>query len=104
MFFDLFKSKTDPALEAALKNEGAKVIDVRTRAEFSGGHVVDAINIPLNELPQAVKQLKKLDVPLVICCASGIRSGQGAAFLQSEGFENVFNGGAWTAVNKIVNN
>jgi rhodanese-related sulfurtransferase len=104
MFFNLFKSTTDPELEAALKTENVKVIDVRTPDEFSGGHVAGSINIPLNELPQAVVQLKKLTVPMVLCCASGMRSGKGTAFLKENGIENVFNGGAWTTVNRIVNN
>jgi phage shock protein E len=85
-FFDLFKSKTDPALEAALTTGDA------------------LINIPLNELPQAVAKLKKANQPLVLCCASGMRSGQGTAFLKEQGIENVFNGGSWTNVNRIVNN
>jgi phage shock protein E len=103
-FFDLFKSKTDPALEAALTTGDALIVDVRTRAEFAGGQVANSINIPLNELPQAVAKLKKANQPLVLCCASGMRSGQGTAFLKEQGIENVFNGGSWTNVNRIVNN
>jgi rhodanese-related sulfurtransferase len=41
-----------------------------------GGNVVDSINIPLNEIPERVEELKKLNAPLILCCASGNRSGQ----------------------------
>jgi rhodanese-related sulfurtransferase len=36
----------------------------------------DSINIPLNEIPERVEELKKLNAPLILCCASGNRSGQ----------------------------
>jgi rhodanese-related sulfurtransferase len=38
-----------------------------------GGHVVGSINIALNEIPERIIEIKKLQMPL-ICCASGNRS------------------------------
>lgn len=35
------------------------IIDVRTPMEFMGGHVTGSINIPLNEIPQRVEEIKK---------------------------------------------
>ncbi|OIQ30324.1 MAG: sulfurtransferase [Bacteroidetes bacterium MedPE-SWsnd-G2] len=78
-----------------------KVIDVRTREEFMGGHVVDSINIPLNELPNRISELQNLSAPIVLCCASGNRSAQGVNFLQNQGI-SCENGGSWLEVNARV--
>jgi rhodanese-related sulfurtransferase len=64
-----------------------------------GGNVVDSINIPLNEIPERVEELKKLNAPLILCCASGNRSGQ-HNFLSELGIE-CYNGGSWLDVNYI---
>lgn len=74
------------------------VVDVRSHVEFSGGSVVDAVNIPLPELAHRIEELKQLKFPLVLCCASGNRSGMATQQLTSLGIECV-NGGAWMTVN-----
>ncbi len=74
------------------------IIDVRTRAEFSGGHVANSLNIPLQEIQQRLEEIKKLPQPIVLCCASGNRSGQATAFLKSIGID-CENGGSWLDVN-----
>jgi phage shock protein E len=74
------------------------IVDVRTPGEFMGGHVAGSINIPLNEIPQRVSELKSMKQPIVLCCASGGRSGQATAFLQQHGI-NCENGGSWLDVN-----
>lgn len=74
------------------------VIDVRTHTEFSGGHVANSINIPLQEIQQRTDEIKKLSQPIILCCASGNRSGQAVAFLKSIGI-SCENGGSWLDVN-----
>jgi rhodanese-related sulfurtransferase len=74
------------------------VIDVRTPAEFQGGHVAGSINIPLQEVPKRVEEIRKMDQPVVLCCASGNRSGQAAAYLKGQGIA-CENGGGWMQVN-----
>lgn len=74
------------------------VIDVRTPMEFMGGSVAGSINIPLNEIPERVQEFKEMPEPIVLCCASGSRSGQAVAFLKSKGI-NCENGGSWLNVN-----
>ena len=51
------------------------IIDVRTPAEFMGGNVAGSINIPLNEIQLRVSEIKQIQQPIVLCCASGNRSG-----------------------------
>ena len=85
-----------------LRSEKTSVIDVRSPQEFMGGHVAGSINIPLNEIPQHLDDLKKME-HIVLCCASGGRSGQAAMFLKQNGIECI-NGGSWTDVNYYKNN
>ena len=84
--------------EKIIKNSLGTVLDVRTPAEFMGGSVPGAINIPLQEIPQRVGEIKKMAQPLVLCCASGNRSGQAQGYLTQLGVECV-NGGSWLEVN-----
>jgi len=76
----------------------ATIIDVREGYEFENGHVEGSINIPLGEIPEKIKELKEMKKPLVLCCASGNRSGAATNFLQTNGVEDVHNGGSWTIV------
>jgi len=77
------------------------IIDVRTPAEFMGGHVNGSINIPLNEIPAKVNEIREMEQPIVLCCASGNRSGQAMMYLKGLGIECT-NGGSWLAVNATV--
>jgi phage shock protein E len=74
------------------------VIDVRTRGEFAGGNVAGSINIPLDEIQGKVEEIKAMKQPVVLCCASGNRSGQATYFLQAQGID-CENGGSWLDVN-----
>ena len=71
---------------------------MRSYDEFMGGHVAGSINIPLNEIPKKIEQLRTLKGPLVFCYASGNRSGQAQLFLTEHGIES-YNGGSWLHVN-----
>lgn len=73
------------------------IIDVRTPMEFMGGHVAGSINIPLQEIPERLDELKEME-NIILCCASGNRSGQATIFLQQNGVE-CQNGGSWLSVN-----
>ena len=81
----------------SLKN-GAQVIDVRSRAEFASGHFKGSINIPLDELDRNVGRISR-EKPVVVCCASGMRSGSAKSILQRHGF-TVHNGGSWRSVER----
>lgn len=66
------------------------LVDVRSKGEFSSGHLPNAINIPLNELSKRSGEIAK-DKPVVVVCASGSRSRSGARVLANAGFSDVFN-------------
>ena len=85
-------------VEEIIKKDLGTIIDVRSYGEFMGGHVVDSINIALNEVPERLEEIKNLKMPLILCCASGNRSGQAQQFLSHQGVE-CYNGGSWLDVN-----
>jgi phage shock protein E len=86
-------------LNDLIKNKNAHIVDVRTPGEFKGGHIKGSENIPLSNIANAAAKLKGKQ-PIVLCCASGNRSGQAADILRSKGLTEVYNGGAWRNVNK----
>jgi phage shock protein E len=88
-------------IEEIIKLNDALIVDVRTPSEFQGGNVAGSINIPLNEIPSRLDEFKH-NPHIVLCCASGGRSGQATAYLQQCGI-NCVNGGAWTSVNYYKN-
>ncbi len=85
-----------------LIKQGAIILDVRSKGEFAGGHVKNAINIPVDQLGNNLSKLKDKNKCIVCCCASGMRSGTAKRILQSQGYKTVFNGGSWNGLqNKL---
>lgn len=84
-------------LKDLINDDKIKIIDVRTEEEFSEGNVNQSVNIPLNEIPGRIAELKEMQ-PMVLCCRSGQRSGRAMEFLKSQGLEDVYNGGGWLEV------
>ncbi len=87
-----------------LLNQGALLLDVRSQAEFDGGHILDARHVPQDQLAGSTETLKKYrDKVVITCCESGMRSGAAARALRAQGFTKVVNlqGGlqAWRSEN-----
>lgn len=76
---------------------GAIVIDVRSAAEFDQGHYPGSKNIPLQRIPSQAEQIKAMDKTIILCCASGVRSGSAAAMLKQKGV-SCMNGGSWLKI------
>lgn len=83
------------------KERGAMVVDVRSKGEFQSGHVKGARNIPLQEVGRRASEIAHYNKPIILCCASGGRSGQAASILKKEGIDCI-NGGSWMKVNKFI--
>jgi phage shock protein E len=99
---DFIKGLFGPKVDIKeLINNGAVIIDVRSKEEFSRGHVKSSINIPLDKLGNNLKKINK-NKPIITCCASGSRSAMAKNILKSSGFENVHNGGSWVSVNRNI--
>lgn len=83
------------------------VIDVREKADFSKGHIVNAINIPYAKIEEDADELEKYREKIIIVVdAMGQHSGSVGKALKAEGFANVvrLRGGmsTWTSDNLPV--
>lgn len=90
-----FSNKTETVKEFIKK--GAVIIDVRTTEEYQNGHIKGSKNIPLNMIPTKIDNIKSLNKPIIICCASGMRSAQATSTLKQNGIE-AYNGGGWKSL------
>jgi len=92
-------SATDATL--LINREDAVIIDVRDAAEFAAGHLPNARHLPLDKLESRLDELESCkDLPIIACCASGIRSGKACDLLRKAGFTKAVNlaggVGTWT--------
>jgi phage shock protein E len=88
----------DPAKAREMIANGAVVIDVRTPEEFTGDHLAQATNIPVQEFSSRLGDVEKLvggdkSKPIVLHCAAGGRAGKAKKQLEEAGYTNVVNGG-----------
>lgn len=84
-------SGVSPAQLVALINQGAVVLDVRSAELFAKGHIVDATNMPADNLPDGIDKIKKAKKkPVITCCDAGVASSRAATVLRKAGYENVF--------------
>ena len=75
-----------------INREDAHIVDVREPDEYAAGHLPDAKNIPVAKLAERIGELEKFkDKPIIVCCASGMRSNKACAELKKQGFEKLFN-------------
>jgi rhodanese-related sulfurtransferase len=71
-----------------INREKAVVIDVCSAAEFASGHVVGAKNVPLDELESRLPGVvKNKALPVILVCASGMRSSRAVAVAKKLGYE-----------------
>lgn len=81
------------------QSRGAIIIDVRTKGEFEQGAIPGSKNMPLQVISSKINEIKKLNKPVIVCCASGMRSGSAATILKSQGIEAI-NGGGWFSLSQ----
>ena len=71
-------------------NDAPLILDVRTDKEYASGHVPGAINIPVDQLPGRLAELRRHDnAEIVVYCESGRRAGKAADILIGDGFLNI---------------
>ena len=74
-----------------LMNNDASVIDLRSAEAHSRGHIVNARNIPSDELDARLDKLGSLkSKPVVVVCDAGAMSGKAVATLRKAGFASVY--------------
>ena len=74
-----------------INRDDAKVVDIRSQAEFEKGHIIGALNMSLDQLGGQLDKLKQYkESGIIFCCASGSVSAKEARKLMNEGFEKVY--------------
>ena len=72
-------------VESLSKDKNVQLVDVRTKEEYSLGHIENSINIPLDELREKIDQLDKEKV-ISLICQSAIRSYLASRILVQKGY------------------
>ena len=63
------------------------ILDVRTETEYDLSHIEGAINIPLDELREYLKELSNVTKEIIVHCHSGLRSYIACRILKENGFK-----------------
>ena len=72
-------------------NKNAILMDVRSNQEFREGHLPNAINLPVYDLPQKMQySVTNKDDIIIIYCQSEIRSKKANKILKKMGYNNLF--------------
>ncbi len=72
------------------EKKGIMLLDVRSDKEYKKGHIPGAVHVPLAEVGDKVKKLKK-DKDLVVYCRSGNQSIWAIKRLMGMGYKNLYN-------------
>lgn len=81
----------DPTDAVKLINGDAVVIDLRNADAFALGHIVNAKNIPMDELAAKHAQIAAFkNKPVVAVCQAGVTSTKAVNTLRKSGFESVY--------------
>jgi rhodanese-related sulfurtransferase len=94
MLYGRLAGKAAPGDVHAAVAAGARLVDVRSPAEFASGHLDGAINLPVDELPARAGEIGPADTSVVVYCRSGARSARAAGILREKGYSRVLDLGA----------
>lgn len=75
--------------ELGLK-KGMVLLDVRSNKEYENGHIPGAVHVPLSDIGDKIKKLKK-DKDLVVYCRTGNQSIWAIKRLMGMGYKNLYN-------------
>ena len=90
-----------------MNHENAVVLDVRDDKEFSAGHILNAINIPVGVMEGRLTELEQYrSKPIIISCRTGQQSVRAGIIMRKQGYKDVYklSGGmmAWQSANMPV--
>jgi rhodanese-related sulfurtransferase len=75
---------------ALINHQNAVVLDVREPAEYSTGHILNSVNVPLAALDERIGELEPYrGRPVIVCCRTGPRAARASALLRRNDFASV---------------
>ena len=83
------KALTPQQVVNLVNQQGAVVIDLRDKAEFSKGHILDSVSLPFSKLEKEIADHTEKDKPLVLVCKMGQHSSAAGKKLGSLGYTQV---------------
>ena len=96
VFYELRRKASgliDVEAQEAVKliNNGALVVDLRSTEAFGRGHIVNARNVPSDEIESRISSLgSDVSKPIVAVCDAGISSRRAVSTLRQKGYESVY--------------
>jgi rhodanese-related sulfurtransferase len=72
------------------QRKGMVLLDVRTDSEYAAGHIPGSVHVPLSDIGDKIKKVKK-DKEIVVYCQSGSRSIWAINRLMGMGYKNMYN-------------
>ena len=86
-----FPEVSSYGLRKVLSNEpGARVLDIREEIDWHTGHIIGALNIPIDELKERLDELPDQGTALIICCTQGLRATGAAHILKESGWRKLY--------------
>lgn len=89
-------------IQELVQNKKGTILDVRSDSEFAEAHANGAINIPVYDFAESIDEIKQMEQPIILCCASGGRSNQAFRYLSQLGISCV-DAGPWQNVYQYQN-
>ena len=75
-----------------INEQDAIILDIRAMADFNQGHIINAVNIPLNSLKKQLNQIQKYkDSPVIVSCKTGAQASMACKTLKENDFNQVYN-------------
>lgn len=84
----MYQELTPSDAQDLLRSEEVFLLDVRTHFEFTAAHLPNAVNIPIQFLEMSMDEIPN-ELPILLYCMHGVRSGKAAAFLEENGFKKI---------------
>ena len=89
----MYKKISQEAAKKIMDTRPCLVLDVRTEDEFVLGHIENSVCIPVDDLDMRLDELPDKEQTILVCCRSGKSSKLAAQYLDSQGYENVYDFG-----------
>ncbi|MDF1693315.1 MAG: rhodanese-like domain-containing protein [Zhongshania sp.] len=84
------KSLSPQQMVNLVNQQGAVVIDLRDKAEFSKGHILGSVNLPFSKLEKEVADHVEKDKPVILVCKLGQHASAAGKKLGSLGYSQVY--------------